>query len=128
MKVRKNRLAVFPLTQIPLAQFPLAQFPPPHPLNYARLKDHFTTFTTKMGIDSDVRNVLLDICRELEGLFGDQPSDARRLSILDPAAPKLGGPRTTTTSARVDHRSACPGTKMVHNFLSQTKTKTTAGS
>ena len=49
-----------------------------------------------------------------------------RKSIVDPGGLRLRGPRTTTTSARVDHRAACPGAKMVRDFLEQTKPTRTA--
>ena len=93
------------------------------PLNYTRLKAQFTSFATMIGFNDDVRNVLLDMCRELEGVSRHEKRDAPRRSIVDPSAPKFRGPRTTTTSARVDHRTACPGTKMVHDLLAQTKQK-----
>ena len=93
------------------------------PLNYTRLKEQFTSFATMIGINDDVRKVLLDMCHELECVSGNENCDTRRRSIVDHSVPKLRGPRTTTTSARVDHRAACPGTKMVHALFSQTKQK-----
>ena len=53
-------------------------------LNYTRLKEHFSTFAAMIGIDHDVRNVLLEMCHELEGISNNDNSDTRRRSILDP--------------------------------------------
>ena len=70
--------------------------------------------------DADVARILLETCHTLEGIPRRSGGDTRK-SIVDPGALRLRGPRTTTTSARVDHRAACPWAKMVRDFLKQTK-------
>ena len=34
------------------------------PLNYTYLEDQFTSSATMIGVSGDIRNVLLDMCRE----------------------------------------------------------------
>ena len=90
------------------------------PFCYTHLREQFTHFAEMVDRDADVSRILLETCHTLEAIPRRSGGDTRK-SIVDPGALRLIGPRTTTTSARVDHRTACPGAKMVRDFLEQTK-------
>ena len=94
-------------------------------LNYSYLKRQFTEFAKLMERE-DVASVFTETIQTLELIRNQDEQTTIRKSILDPAAPRLGGPRATGTSARVDHVTSVPRTKMIkdHLGLGNTKPKT----
>ena len=72
-----------------------------------------------MGMaNSEVASVLNGLCDSLErGTFREQPDqETKRLSIVDPKGVKMSGPRTTSTSTKVDNCAHVQRAKMVERF------------
>ena len=72
-----------------------------------------------MGVtNSEVASVLNSLCDALEqGAFHEQQvTETKRLSIVDPKGVKVSGPRTTSTSTKVDHCAHVQRAKMVGRF------------
>ena len=72
--------------------------------------------------NTDVRSILEETCFTLEKIHIDTSvttNESHRKSIVDPLMPKMKGPRTVSTSARVDLNVVPVRSKMVDDF--QTK-------
>ena len=63
---------------------------------------------------------MIELCNTLETLSEKENDggsvDRRRPSIVDPPVPRMRGPRTTTTSSKVDRRAKAPQTNMTDEY------------
>ena len=70
--------------------------------------------------NSEMSKVLTELCQSLKKIPTQQTStknhDAARKSIVDPGFVRVMGPRSTSTSSKVDHKALAPQTKMVATF------------
>ena len=86
---------------------------------YNHLTSEFEMFARMSQTNNDVFTILNETCWALENVplnkqsVEDAPS---RKSIADPLVPKMRGPRTVCTSARVDHAGVPARTKMTDDF------------
>ena len=66
--------------------------------------------------NEEVSAVLIELCNTLETLSAIENDGwsivKRRPFIVDPPVPRMRGPRTTTTSSRIDRRAKAPQTNM----------------
>ena len=88
------------------------------PVNYSFLFAEFTRFSDMAQTNDELKETLLELCRDLETV-GDpvkHPNEAPRKSIIDPSTRKIRGHQTRSTSAKVNHTSVPPSTKMVDAF------------
>ena len=70
--------------------------------------------------NEEISAVLIELCNTLETLSEKENdggnADRMRPSIVDPPVPRMRGPRTTTTSSRVDRRAKAPQTNMTDEY------------
>ena len=69
--------------------------------------------------NSEVAGILRELCEPIERFSSQETTEDRpatRRSIVDPHRMKTMGPRTTSTSARVDGSARLQRTRMVDNF------------
>ena len=88
------------------------------PVCYSFFNREFSKYAKRAYTNSEIALVLKDLCRSLEtDTFQDEnDTETRRLSILDPKGFKTSGPRTTSTSTKVDHCAHIQRVKMVERF------------
>ena len=84
---------------------------------FSFFKKEYERFINISANEPEVAVILSELCVSLEAL--SQPSQQQpaettvRKSIVDPCILRMKGPKTTTTSARVNHTAPCPRTAMV---------------
>ena len=68
--------------------------------------------------NTEVRETLLELCDELESENGscERMTNPPKKSFVDPSYKRVGGHKTTSTSAKVNHTCVPPRTKMVDKF------------
>ena len=88
------------------------------PVNYSFLYAVFSQFSDMGQTNDEVKETLLELCRDLEtiGDPGQHQNEALRKSIIDPSTRKIRGYQTRSTSAKVNHTSVPPSTKTVDAF------------
>ena len=78
--------------------------------------------------EPEVAGILSELCVSLEALSRpsqQQPAETTvRKSIIDPCVLRIKGPKTTSTSARVNHTAPCPRTAMVEKVHGAVREKT----
>ena len=100
------------------------------PVCFSFFKTEFSRFSELATTNTEVASVLRELCESLESVLSKEISQtcpATRRSIVDPGAMRMMGPRTTSTSARVDGRARAQRTHMVDDFhvdvLDRTKSR-----
>ena len=88
------------------------------PVCYSFFNKEFARYAEIGTVNSEVASVLNGLCDSLErGTFREQPDqDTKRLSIIDLRGVKMSGPRTTSTSTKVDNCAHVQRAKMVERF------------
>ena len=89
------------------------------PVCFSFFKTEFSRFSELATTNTEVAAVLRELCESLESAPSKEMSQtcpATRRSIVDPGAMRIMGPRTTSTSARVDGRARAQRTHMVDDF------------
>ena len=90
------------------------------PACFSFFAKEFSRHVKAAETNDEVSAVLIELCNTLETLSaiknGCLDSDRRRPSIVDPPVPRMRGPRTTTTSSRVDRRVKAPKTNMTDEY------------
>ena len=88
-------------------------------VSFSFFTKEFTRFAEEALTNPEVAQVLSELCESMEhvpvkenAICCQQP----RRSIIDPEIIKIMGPRTTSTSSKVDHRAPVQRRKMVDNF------------
>ena len=87
-----------------------------NPITFQFLTKKFKRFVTMAEENGEMVSVFCALCNALETLKSKDPQPTepqRRVSIADPGVVRVFGPRTTSTSAKVDHTAVPPHTKMV---------------
>ena len=84
---------------------------------FSFFKKEYERFINISANEHEVAVILSELCVSLEAL--SRPSQQQlaettvRKSIVDPCVLRMKGPKTTSTSARVNHTAPCPRTAMV---------------
>ena len=89
------------------------------PVSFSFFRGEFAMFSEAAMTNSEVAGILRDLCESLKSMGSEQTTrdhTTTRRSIADPHAMKLMGPRTTSTSAKVDRRAHVQRTRMVDHF------------
>ena len=88
------------------------------PVCYSFFKKEFSKYAEKAQTYSEVASVLKELCDSLERADFKEHIDGatKRLSIVDPKGFKTSGPRTLSTSTKVDHCAHVQRSKMVERF------------
>ena len=79
---------------------------------------------------AEMSKVLTELCESMKTLPTQETSKkntvAARKSIVDPGFVRVMGPRSTSTSSKVDHQAAPPQTKMVAAFKASADSRRSA--
>ena len=88
------------------------------PANYTYFSSEFEHFSNLSQTNTEVHETLLELCNELESPKGrvETMTTAPKKSILDPSYKRVGGHKTTSTSAKVNHTSVPPRTRMIDKY------------
>ena len=87
-----------------------------NPITFHFLTKEFGRFVTMATESGEMTQVLCALCNALDALKTKEAPTTephRRVSIADAGVVRVFGPRTTSTSAKVDHTAVPPHTKMV---------------
>ena len=88
------------------------------PVNYSFLLAEFSRFADMSQTNDEVMQTLLELCHDLETSTERKTvqTETSRKSIIDPPIKKIRGYQTRSTSAKVNHTSIPPRTKMIDNY------------
>ena len=88
------------------------------PASYSFFINEYTKFSEAAKENDEVAMVLCELCRSLEEFtFKEENRNVpTRRSIADPKTIKMTGPRTTSTSAKVNRSAPTQRTKMVERY------------
>ena len=91
-----------------------------YPISFSFINKEMKRFVSLAKENKEMEQVLFDLCNSLNSLTDGgnekEKNDARKASIIDPGFVRVVGPKTTSTSAKVDCTATTPKTKMVSDF------------
>ena len=95
---------------------------------FSFFKKEYDRFINVSANEPEVVLILSELCVSLEALAQPSQQEQRettvRKSIIDPCVLRMKGPKTTSTSARVNHTAPTPKTVMVQKVHGAVRVKT----
>ena len=91
-----------------------------YPITFQFLKNEFDRYVQLARESAEITKILTELCESLKTIPTRETEKrncvAARKSIVDPGFVRVMGPRSTSTSSKVDHQAVRPQTKMVAAF------------
>ena len=100
------------------------------PISFRFLMNEFGRYVLLARESAEVSKVLTELCESLKTLPTQETSKKNivtaRKSIVDPGFVRVMGPRSTSTSSKVDHQAAPPQTKMIAAYKASADSRRSA--